>query len=408
LKEKGNNWMLMAGVFAGLALSIKPTAIVAIGAAALAILWRDGWLAPKKNTWAIFAVFPLMEVGPWLIKNNCFAGNAFFPYAVSWMGGRQFSVWGYERLLHENQQFLPMDHGLLSVLTLPWRLTIPGAGDDQFIGPLLLAFLPILLLLHFKEPSLKFLGRTLVLSFLFGLTLSHMLRFSIPAFILAFLIFSAVLSSLKGEKWGTLWISAVAASAILCAGEYLHLSATWYDGRGIWNGEESRDQYLIRKIGPSGGAMAQWVNTNLPKGARLLIVGDAQVLYYQRPVYANSVFDEQFFAAAAHREKDTDGILRRLKELGVNYVVFDEQMGMIHSSEYHQYELSSSEWRKLRDFAQEGLEFVSGNNNHVSLYRVRDALVKTGQKTLNPFYLYPMQTRNLFEDLSNGEYARAK
>ncbi len=385
-RKLGKNWMAAAGIFAGLALSIKPTAVVALGAALLALVWRDGFRALKTRGWLVFPGILALEVGPWLLKNACFAGNPFFPYAISWMGGRQFPAGTYSRLLHENQQFLPMDQGLLSILNLPWRLTIPGAGDDQFIGPVLLAFLPLFLFLRFKDPSLKFMGRTLLLSFLFGLTLSHMLRFSIFAFALAFLILSAALGTLRQQRWKNLFTAAVAASALLCTGEYLFLSGKWYDGRGLWSGRESRDGYLARHLSPSGGALSGWVNANLPKDSRLLVVGDAQVLYYDRPVYANSVFDEPFFAAAARGEKDAAGILRRLKELGITHVAFDELYGAVNSREYNQYELKEEQWRKLDDFVQKGLEpMVIGNA--VRLYRVRDGLRAGGPRVPNPFTL---------------------
>ena len=407
LKKGGGKWIVTAGIFAGLALSIKPTAIVALGAVLLALLWRDGFPVLKKKGWIVFSAILVFEVGPWFLKNACFTGNAFFPYAISWMGGRQFPTWSYARLLHENQQFLPMDHGFLSVLTLPWRLTMPGAGDDQFIGPVLLAFLPLFLFLRFKNPSLKFLGRTLLLSFVFGFSISHMLRFSMFAFVTAFLILSVSLETLPAQRWKTLWIGAVTASAVLCIGEYLFISAAWYDGWGIWSGRESRQDYLAHKMGPSGGTMAEWVNRNLPKDACLLVVGDAQVLYYMRPVYANSVFDEQFFAAAAREEKDAAGILQRLKELGITYVVFDKLYGVVNSREYRQYELKEEEWRKLDDFVQEGLEPII-IENPVSLYRVRDSLNEKGPRISNPFYLYPPQAMDFLNDLSDKNYSKAR
>jgi 4-amino-4-deoxy-L-arabinose transferase-like glycosyltransferase len=406
-EKEGKNWIVVAGIFAGLALSIKPTAIVALGAALLALLWRDGLSALKTRGWEVFSGILVLEVGPWLLKNACFAGNAFFPYAISWMGGRQFPTWSYARLLHENQQFLPMNQGILSILTLPWRLTIPGAGDNQFIGPVLLAFLPLFLFMRFKDPALKFLGRTLLLSFVFGLTLSHMLRFSMFAFILAFLVLSATVGALKEERWKALLTSAIVVSAILCISEYLFLSTRWYDGWEMWSGRESRQEYLARKISPAGGALSEWVNHNLPKDAQLLVVGDAQVLYYDRPVYANSVFDEQFFAAAARKENDAAGILQRLKELGITYVVFDQLLGVVNSREYHQYELKKDEWRKLDDFVQKGLEPIVIENT-VSLYRVSDALRENGSRVPNPFFLYPSQASDFLNDLSDKNYSKAK
>jgi len=229
-----------------------------------------------------------------------------------------------------------------------------------------------------------------------------MLRFSIFAFALAFLILSAALGALQEQRWKILLTSLVAASAIFCVPEYLSLSARWYDGWGIWSGRESRQEYLARKMSP----MIEWINQNLPKDARLLAVGDSQVLYYKRLAYANSVFDEQFFAAAARKEKDDAGILRRLKEMGITYVVFDEFLGVINSREYHQYELKADEWRKLDDFVQEGLEPLVIENS-ISLYQVRDGLRAKGPHVPNPFYLYPPQAMEFLNDLSTKNYFQA-
>ncbi len=405
-KQGGDRWIAAAGIFAGLALTIKPTAVVAIGAALTALLWRDGFKVLKQKSWMVFAGVLAFEVGPWFLKNACFTGNAFFPYAISWMGGRQFPAWSYQRLLHENQQFLPMDHGILSILNLPWRLTIPGAGDDQFIGPLLLAFLPFFLILRFKDPGLKFLGRTLLLSFVFGLYLSHMLRFSMPAFVMSFLILSVAFESFKEAGWRILWVGTVIAGAFFCFPQYSSLSVTQYDGWGIWSGSETRQEYLDRKMGP-GYFMTQWCNENLPQNARLLVVGDAQVLYIQRPTYANSVFDEQFFAAAAREEKDPAGILLRLKKLGITHVKFDLTMGWNNAGEYHQYDLDKDQWRKIYDFVQKGLVPII-DSPEVRLYKVRDALSEKESRIPNPFHFFPPQAADLLKDYSDGNDAKAK
>lgn len=397
VKKEDAKWITSAGLFAGMALSIKPTAVVGIAAALLALLWRDGFSIVRKKGWLIFGSGIVLGVGPWLIKNFCFAGNPFFPYAISWMGGRQFPVTSYERLLHENRRFLPMDHGILSILNLPWRLTIPGAGDDQFIGPLLLAFLPLLLVFRFKEPRLQFLVRTVFISFVVGLKMSHMLRFSIPAFVLGFLVLSVALTSLKELKWQWAWIGAVAGMALLCIPEYLSISATRYDGWGVWAGWENRRSYIERMT-----HLNVWAVNNLPKNVRLLVVGDAQVLYYKRRTYANSVFDEQFFAAAARNERDAEGILRRLKNLGITHLRFEDS-GSMNAWEYHQYELNKEEWLKIDDFVKRGLEPMGDG-----LYRLRENLDVKGNHLDNPFSFYPPQAQDWARDSLNKSYEKEK
>jgi hypothetical protein len=158
---------------------------------------------------------------------------------------------------------------------------------------------------------------------------------------------------------------------------------------------------------PSVFPIAEWANANLPKDARILVVGDAQVLYYKRPVYANSVFDEQFFAAAARDEKDSEGILKRLQKRGITYVVFDKLLGVMNAREYRQYELNGDEWNKIDDFAQRGLVPIV-DQNAVALYQVKENLVKKESRVPNPFYLYPPQALDFLCDLKDGNYSKAR
>ncbi|HUO56971.1 MAG TPA: glycosyltransferase family 39 protein [bacterium] len=398
-------WIVLAGLLAGIALTIKPTAITVLAAGLLALVWLHGLKILGKKEWIYFGGAIAFEAGPWLLKNYAFAGNPFFPYANRWMGGRPVWPAGYQRLLHENQQFLPMDHGFLSILNLPWRLTMPDAGDGQFIGPLLLAFLPLLFLFRFQDAAPKFLARVLFLSLTLGLCLSHMLRFSIPSFLAAFLILSAGVATHPNKSWNYLWTGMVTLSALLCLGEYFLLSKYWYDGWGIWSGGETREEYLSRRL-PSSYSAVPWIKRNIPKDSRLLAVGDAQVLYYPVQAYANSVFDEPFFAVAARREGDAAGILKRLKELGITHVVFDELLGVINSEEYHQYNLNREEWNKLYDFVRRGLEPLL-IRREVGLYRVKDALDEEGRVVPNPFDRYPSQAGEFLRALSDKNYSKA-
>ncbi len=367
-------WVFVSALFAGLALSIKPTAIVGIAAALIVILWQRGSrLLLDKKIWLIYGGLGLIEVGPWLLKNDAFTGNAFFPYAMFAMGGRQFSLQSYDRLLHENQQFLPMTQGFRSLLDLPWRLTMPQAGDGQMIGPILLAFLPILFFTRIKNASLRFLTGTMVLTFGLGLTLSHMLRFSIPAFVLAFMVLSAVIVSQKGWAWKGLWAGSVLASAILFLATYVDLSARFYDGGGIWMGKETSQAYLNRKLQNSYEPLVDWTNQNLPKDARLLLVGDSRSVYYDRVHYANSAFDDQFFALAARQERNAAGILKRLHKMGITHLVINGHEGLRVSVDYHQYELTSLEWHRLNEFVRLGLKPLYWRNFQ-AVYEVKSRL----------------------------------
>jgi len=402
-------WGGVAAVFAGLALSIKPTAIVAILAGFTAILWQDGMVfLRRKFFWAAFAGIGIFEIGPWLLKNTIFTGNPFFPYAVSWMGGRSIPAVGYARLLGENRQFLPMDHGFWSFLTLPWRLSMPGAGDGQWIGPLCLAFLPALFFLGSNDAATRFFMKAALLSFVLGLALSHMLRFSLPALVLSLVLFSSVFFAQKGRVWKNLWVASILACAVLFFGDYVDLSASYYDGAGIWRGLETQEEYLSRKMQNSYVPLVLWTRDNLPKDARLLIVGDSRGVYYERPYLAQSAFDEPFFARAARSAQDAAGILKQLRQLGIDYVVFNLPEGLRVSKEYHQYELKPEEWKRLDSFFKFGLQPLYWRNFQ-GVYEVQNKLGPVGDRSpLDPFSFLAPQAYDFFLDSKSGHLEKAE
>jgi 4-amino-4-deoxy-L-arabinose transferase-like glycosyltransferase len=410
VRRKGSyNWAFLAALFAGLALSIKPTAIVGIVAGLIVVLVQRGWgLLKDGKLWVLFGSAGLLEVGPWLLKNAAFTGNPFFPYAIHSMGGRQFPQFSYERLLGENRQFLPMEHGLRSILDLPWRLTMPQAGDGQFIGPILLAFLPLLLFVKMKDASLKFMTGAMVLSLVTGLTLSHMLRFSIPAFVLGLMVLSAILVAQKGTWLRGSWAGAVLGLAVLLAPVYADLSVKHYDGAGYWSGHETAAAYLGREIGNSYEPLVEWTDEKLGRDVRLLLVGDARGVYYQREHYANSVFDEQFFAQAAREEKDAAGILQRLKRMGITHVVINGPEGLRVSKGYRQYEMTPAEWARLNAFASLGLKPLYWKDFQ-AVYEVRSRLtVEKLPEVPNLFSFFAPSAYDFFQAQRAGDIPKAR
>jgi len=388
-------WLVLSALFAGLAATIKPTALVIIVAVVLVLILRGGKDLRGEQVFAFcaFISFGLLLAGPWLLKNWFFAGNPLFPYGTSWFGGRSLMVNSYNLLLHDNKRFLPMDHGPWSYINLFWRLTMPGEGDDQMIGPLVLAFLPCLFLFKLKELQ-KFLLWVMVVSFVLGFSLSHMLRFSMPAFLLALILFSAVFMSDESPpalQWG--WKISVWIFAVFFLGSYSVISGRYYQGWDRWIGQETQEGFLSRQMSNSYEALVLWTDQHLSPDARLLIVGDARGLYYPRSFVANSVFDEPFLAQAARQEKDAASILKRLHESGITHVVINGPEGLRLSAEYGQYDLKAEEWAKLNILVAQGLKLLFWKNFQ-AVYAVKDEL--SDEKT--PYVL------NLFSFMSPYAY----
>jgi hypothetical protein len=402
-------WLFLAALFAGLAVFIKPTAVVLIAAAfSVLIVRREKKMSGEWGfTFLVFSFWALLLVGPSFLKNWAFAGNPFFPYAYSWMGGRSLPLNGYHRLLWENQQSLPMDHGLWSWINLFWRLSMPGEGNNQIIGPLVLAFLPGLFLFKLKETQ-KFLVWVTVVSFVLGFALSHMLRFSMPSFLSAFILFSVVFLAKETPaviQWS--WKISVWVFAVFFLGAYAVISTQYYPGWDRWTGQERREAYLNQTISNSYEPLVLWVDKNLSTDARLLIVGDARGLYYPRFFYANSVFDEPFLVKAARQEKDSAGILKQLHQWGITHVVINGLEGLRLSADYRQYEMTPAEWAKLNDLVNRGLKPLYWKNFQV-VYEVKDKLNEEKQPyVLNLFSFLPPTAYDFSQAVQTGDKAKA-
>jgi len=220
-----------------------------------------------------------------------------------------------------------------------------------------------LFLFKMRHPALRFLVWFSLLIFVVSIAVTHILRFMVPDFVLLYILLAGVLAGGDKPFWGkaAAWVAGL--SAILCFGYLANISHYYYDFAGIVSGRQSQDQYLTdsRKLTPYYD-MAQWLSGHLPDDKRLLIVGDARGLYYKQPFLTNTVFDTQTLAQVAREEKDAEGIARRLRELGVDYLVVNGSEGIRVSKDYHHYELTTDQWRHLDEFIQRGTELIYSQN----------------------------------------------
>jgi hypothetical protein len=348
----------------------------------------------------------LVFTGPWLLKNWTFDANPLFPYASSFFGGISITPAHNAQLLGENRQFLPMDQGLLSYVTLPWRLTMPQGREIQFLGPLILAFLPLALVIRKNHSRWKYLYRLTWVYLVLGMCFTHMLRFLMPGFLLMFMLVGKTVAGLESGMKKTA-CAALYLSAFLNLGPLILICARTFDGVGIWSGRETREQYLDRMTQNSYFPLARWCE-NLPSTARVLLVGDARGLYYPRPFLANSAFDTPLFEEAARSEKDASGILRRLKEKGVDVVVMNLPEGIRLSQEYGLYRLGASEWAKLDQFFRQGLDPVYIRPN-LQAYLVREDLnTHLPIAPYDPFTFFDPKALEFSQALNLGNLLKAE
>jgi hypothetical protein len=379
--------MAVAGFFMALAFSIKYTAALVVASALLA-MWMVHPVFRRQIHWRscrIFLLGTVLLLAPWMLKNLSFTGNPFFPYFMALFEGRHLTPGGYETLLTEQQGRIV--HGW-QWLILPWKAVMANPDGFSFSGPLALAFLPFLFLFRFRHPALRFLSPVIALFFFSGFLITHILRFLGTGFILIYILLGTVLGGGNRPGWGKGLAWAGAVTALFCFGYLSAISARYSGCAGVWSGRQTRAEYLMNqsKITPYF-SMARWIADHTPPDARLLIVGDARGLYYDRPFLSNTVFDEQELAVLARNERDAQGISRRLKEMGVDYLAVNGPEGIRVSSDYHDYDLTPEEWQRLDNFIQRNTEIVYQQNYRV-VYRLLPAPKASGATEIFDLVLF--------------------
>jgi len=355
---------LVSGLFAGMALSVKYTSILGIGAGVLAtgfILRRSG---------AIRAALPaglagLPAVLPWVLKNAVFTGNPFYPYLAGLFPGRQLPSWGYARLIAEQREMHAAT--LVDWLKLPWTLVM---GEP--VGPILLAAVPLFLVYRIRGGAARPLGATLAVFFVAALAVTHHMRFLLAGFAAGYVLV-AILSTATPAWVRRILAGAALLAAVLGAPKLALVSRHFYSCAGIWRGVETRTLYLKRAGVAPYFELPEWVNRNLPPGSVLLVVGDARGLYYRHRTLTNSVFDDPILAAALREGLDAPEILRHLERMGVTHLLVNAEEGLRSAADYRHYELSADEWTRLDDFVTRCLEPVAYLRDAQAVYRLLPA-----------------------------------
>jgi len=142
-REGGQSrWLLLSGIFSGLAMSLKYTSFIAptlIGLLLIGQYWRQ----PRQlaRLLLLFAGPALLVALPWYVKNWAFMGNPVYPFV--WHG----RFWDTFRANAHQQPGSGIGWNLWAILTVPYTLTlgVADASGDGLIGPLFLALLPLLL-----------------------------------------------------------------------------------------------------------------------------------------------------------------------------------------------------------------------------------------------------------------------
>jgi hypothetical protein len=256
-----------------------------------------------------FSIGWAVVMTPWLAKNVIDTGNPVYPLGYRVFGGRYWDA--------TIDQKWSNAHGPRPISAPLLRDAITDvAGRSDWQSPLYAALAPLGLL---RPGSRRFAGALagyVVYLFLTWWLFTHRLdRFWLPL-----LPALAVLSGLGADWTRRLsWMILVWLLMVIAVVTNLAYSTTALTALNEW----TDDLNVLKRSVPQrfNPALAK-LDTELPPGAKVLLVGQAAVFHVQHPIVYNTVFDDETIEELT-RGRTPDEVRGSLRERGIQYVYVD-------------------------------------------------------------------------------------
>ena len=325
--EKG--WLILSGVFTGLAVAGKYTALLLPFLGCLGIFW-----AARRHRLHVYRAFRLLILyglvavilgSPFYIKNWTVTGNPFYPFLYGIFGGR-----GWEPEQAEFYDFfvqsLGMGRGFVDYILLPWNLSFRAKMNspqfDGVIGPLFLVALPFVFGARKLELSLKIMMLFCCFIFLFWASSAQQIRYLLH--ILPFLaIFTGALPAYHQRKKFIRYALAFLIAGGLAFNGY-HIVHDWLNIKpvGVIFGKENRTAFLRSRL-PSY-VMFDFVNRKLPHDAKIFLIYMKNWTFLcERECYSDSMFESYTIQKILARSSTPAEVSSALKARGFTHILYD-------------------------------------------------------------------------------------
>jgi hypothetical protein len=361
--------LLLCGLLVGCAMTIKMQALALLGvlvvAAAIYSLRRPVGVRPPEESSAqpvpmprpgralgtvlAAALIAVVLGGPWYLKTYLLTGNPVYPFAFDLFGGKH---WSADRALaYERHQLefglgelpapdvmaaLPRWRQLLVGPREPWKWLVapvtltflPGDYEVRLgklqnfvltsIGPLYLAFLPLLLLIR-RRPAAVGISLWIFLPlWLWWFASMQLARYLLPSLTLTVPVVAyGAYRCLAGGRLARL--GATVALAVWCVVALAIAAFLALPAVPVVLGLQSRAEYLTRTLDvyPPSAYIAQ----NLPADARIATFGEVRGYYFERDVFWAEPGHSDLIPYEAMRAPED--LMAAFQQLGITHVLLN-------------------------------------------------------------------------------------
>jgi len=308
-REK-SSWILV-GLMAGWAMSCKYTAILPVVVPCAVVMTAAIWRQRSSKPFIGIILGGSLIFGPWLVKNVIDTGNPVYPLAWKVFGGQDWDAamnakWS---AAHGRK---PLQMNLLG------SSLVEVAGRSDWQSPLFLAFAPLALIgLKPVRKSLLYLILLAAWIFISWWLFTHRLdRFWLPIQPVLALLAGAGALAFEGSRPGRAWRAGYVAICLCLNWIYVSTSLS---GLNEWTHPLAQLWSSVpNRLYPA----SVLVDRSLKPTDKVLLVGQAAVFYWQKPILYNTVFNRERIETIA-TGKSSAQIHAELKRLGVTHVFVD-------------------------------------------------------------------------------------
>lgn len=381
--SEDRRWLLLAGVFSGLAAGTKYTLWIFPGAVGLALaVFPAAMKRPRGEVlrrWAVCFLAPsALLAAPWAVKNIVLFGNPIYPFLLRWFSPSSAAFENTGFFYSYAVRLAPASPGAAFLRSL---VLGPFSPENQ-LGVFWIAALVFLAALPFlarRFPGRFVAGLFLIQWGVYGVVV-HLIRYRIPTLALGSLMAGAVVDLVPRRLRGAL----TAGLAVLAAANFFPLARKavaaegWKVGFGLMSKNEFLNHTRVLYAAPPFPAL-RFLNKETEATARILVVGEARVYGLERESLSATVFDRHPVRALLAECPNGDEAYRRFRQAGLTHLFVNLAEGSRLRGQWPAW--SAADRGVFLDFMTRHCSLVFEDRNferadfrHTLVYRLVDAI----------------------------------
>ncbi len=365
-EQNGDGWLILCGLYSGLAVACKYTALLLPFLGVLGLLWnaRSRSLSTRETVHILilYAISLILAGSPFYIKNWIVTGNPVYPFLYSIFGGVGWDP-DQARLYDIFVQTLGMGKEAIDYLLLPWNVSLRAKLDspqfDGILGPVFLLTLPFILGIRKQGRDFTIILIYCACMLIFWAASVHQIRYLFPVLPMLCITIAYILSYYKDRKSVSAVLFILVAISLIYNFYYIAQDFRKIRPLGVVSGMEKRTDFLKRTIPVY--VMYDYINRELPPDAKVYLVFMKNYGFLcDRTFYADAMFESYTLQKILSISRNGQEVNEAFKKKGVTHILYDAHYVTGDLST-----LSPQEKRLFTSYRNEYLNFIAGDKSYL-------------------------------------------